>query len=66
MNDAVLKLLYDTGVPDEMIAFDDFGGQRIVSLERKSVIQYCDASYRFNTNSIYCFMRSFKYKVSLL
>lgn len=26
MNDAVLKLLYDTGVPDEMIAFDDFGG----------------------------------------
>ncbi|MBT7092590.1 MAG: NADH:ubiquinone reductase (Na(+)-transporting) subunit F, partial [Bacteroidetes bacterium] len=26
MNDAVLKLLYDTGVPDEMIAFDAFGG----------------------------------------
>ncbi len=26
MNDAVLKLLYDTGIPDEMIAFDDFGG----------------------------------------
>ncbi len=26
MNDAVLKLLYDIGVPDEMIAFDDFGG----------------------------------------
>lgn len=26
MNDAVLKLLYDLGVPDEMIAFDDFGG----------------------------------------
>ena len=26
MNDAVLKMLYDTGVPDEMIAFDDFGG----------------------------------------
>lgn len=26
MNDAVLKLLYDTGVPDEMVAFDDFGG----------------------------------------
>lgn len=26
MNDAVLKLLYDTGVPNEMIAFDDFGG----------------------------------------
>jgi len=26
MNDAVLKLLYNLGVPDEMIAFDDFGG----------------------------------------
>lgn len=26
MNDAVLKMLYDLGVPDEMIAFDDFGG----------------------------------------
>ena len=26
MNDAVLKMLYDIGVPDEMIAFDDFGG----------------------------------------
>lgn len=25
MNDAVQKLLYDLGVPDEMIAFDDFG-----------------------------------------
>ncbi len=25
MNDAVLKMLYDMGVPDEMIAFDDFG-----------------------------------------
>jgi Na+-transporting NADH:ubiquinone oxidoreductase subunit F len=25
MNQAVLKLLYDLGVPDEMIAFDDFG-----------------------------------------
>ena len=26
MNDAVLKMLEDLGVPDEMIAFDDFGG----------------------------------------
>ncbi len=26
MNDAVLKMLYDLGIPDEMIAFDDFGG----------------------------------------
>lgn len=26
MNDAVLKMLDDLGVPDEMIAFDDFGG----------------------------------------
>lgn len=26
MNDAVLKMLYDLGVPDDMIAFDDFGG----------------------------------------
>jgi len=26
MNDAGLKMLYDLGVPDEMIAFDDFGG----------------------------------------
>jgi len=26
MNDAVLKMLYNLGVPDEMIAFDDFGG----------------------------------------
>ncbi len=26
MNDAVLKMLDDYGVPDEMIAFDDFGG----------------------------------------
>ena len=26
MNDAVLKMLYDLGVPDEMIDFDDFGG----------------------------------------
>lgn len=26
MNEAVLKMLYDLGVPDEMIAFDDFGG----------------------------------------
>ncbi|SMO65193.1 Na+-transporting NADH:ubiquinone oxidoreductase subunit F [Saccharicrinis carchari] len=25
MNDAVNKMLYDMGVPDEMIAFDDFG-----------------------------------------
>ncbi|MFP4556778.1 MAG: NADH:ubiquinone reductase (Na(+)-transporting) subunit F [Bacteroidales bacterium] len=25
MNDAVFKMLYDLGVPDEMIAFDDFG-----------------------------------------
>jgi len=26
MNDAVLKMLDDYGVPDEMIMFDDFGG----------------------------------------
>ncbi len=26
MNDAVFKMLYDLGVPSEMIAFDDFGG----------------------------------------
>jgi len=26
MNDAVQKMLYDLGVPDEMIDFDDFGG----------------------------------------
>jgi Na+-transporting NADH:ubiquinone oxidoreductase subunit F len=26
MNDAVQKMLYDLGVPSEMIAFDDFGG----------------------------------------
>ncbi|MBN1386973.1 MAG: NADH:ubiquinone reductase (Na(+)-transporting) subunit F [Bacteroidales bacterium] len=26
MNDAVIKLLYDMGIPDENIAFDDFGG----------------------------------------
>lgn len=26
MNDAVNKMLYDYGVPDEMVAFDDFGG----------------------------------------
>jgi Na+-transporting NADH:ubiquinone oxidoreductase subunit F len=26
MNDAVQKMLYDMGVPEEMIAFDDFGG----------------------------------------
>ncbi len=26
MNEAVFKMLYDLGVPDEMIAFDDFGG----------------------------------------
>ncbi|MBL7111514.1 MAG: NADH:ubiquinone reductase (Na(+)-transporting) subunit F [Bacteroidales bacterium] len=26
MNDAVNKMLYDLGVPDEMIDFDDFGG----------------------------------------
>jgi Na+-transporting NADH:ubiquinone oxidoreductase subunit F len=25
MNDAVFKMLYDLGVPDEMVAFDDFG-----------------------------------------
>jgi Na+-transporting NADH:ubiquinone oxidoreductase subunit F len=25
MNEAVLKMLYDLGIPDEMIAFDDFG-----------------------------------------
>ncbi|MBS0010869.1 MAG: NADH:ubiquinone reductase (Na(+)-transporting) subunit F [Bacteroidales bacterium] len=26
MNDAVLKLFYDLGIPDENVAFDDFGG----------------------------------------
>jgi len=26
MNEAVLKMLYDMGVPDEMVDFDDFGG----------------------------------------
>ncbi|MBN2611671.1 MAG: NADH:ubiquinone reductase (Na(+)-transporting) subunit F [Bacteroidales bacterium] len=26
MNDAVQKMLYNLGVPDEMVAFDDFGG----------------------------------------
>jgi Na+-transporting NADH:ubiquinone oxidoreductase subunit F len=26
MNDAVQKMLDDLGVPEEMIAFDDFGG----------------------------------------
>ncbi|MCK9324544.1 MAG: NADH:ubiquinone reductase (Na(+)-transporting) subunit F [Bacteroidales bacterium] len=26
MTDAVLKMLYDLGVPDDMVAFDDFGG----------------------------------------
>jgi Na+-transporting NADH:ubiquinone oxidoreductase subunit F len=26
MNDAVQKMLWELGVPDEMIAFDDFGG----------------------------------------
>ncbi|MFC2117856.1 NADH:ubiquinone reductase (Na(+)-transporting) subunit F [Bacteroidota bacterium] len=26
MNDAVIKMLYDYGIPEEMIAFDDFGG----------------------------------------
>jgi Na+-transporting NADH:ubiquinone oxidoreductase subunit F len=26
MTDAVTKMLYDLGVPDEMVAFDDFGG----------------------------------------
>ena len=26
MNDAVFKMLDDLGVPDEMIAYDDFGG----------------------------------------
>jgi len=26
MNDAVQKMLYDLGVPEEMISFDDFGG----------------------------------------
>ncbi len=26
MNDAVQKMIYDLGVPDEMLAFDDFGG----------------------------------------
>jgi Na+-transporting NADH:ubiquinone oxidoreductase subunit F len=25
MNDAVQKLIYDLGIPDEMLAFDDFG-----------------------------------------
>jgi Na+-transporting NADH:ubiquinone oxidoreductase subunit F len=26
MNDAVIKLLYDMGIPDENVSFDDFGG----------------------------------------
>jgi len=26
MNDAVQKMLYNLGVPDEMVEFDDFGG----------------------------------------
>jgi Na+-transporting NADH:ubiquinone oxidoreductase subunit F len=26
MNEAVLKMLYNLGVPDEMVSFDDFGG----------------------------------------
>lgn len=26
MNDAVMKMLYDLGIPDEMIDYDDFGG----------------------------------------
>jgi Na+-transporting NADH:ubiquinone oxidoreductase subunit F len=26
MNDAVQKMLYNLGVPEEMVAFDDFGG----------------------------------------
>jgi Na+-transporting NADH:ubiquinone oxidoreductase subunit F len=26
MNDAVMKMLYDLGVPDEMVDYDDFGG----------------------------------------
>lgn len=26
MNDAVMRMLYDMGVPDEMVDFDDFGG----------------------------------------
>lgn len=26
MNDAVQKMIYDLGVPDEMLAYDDFGG----------------------------------------
>ncbi len=26
MNDAVQKMIYDLGIPDEMLAFDDFGG----------------------------------------
>ena len=26
MNDAVMKMLYNMGIPDEMVAFDDFGG----------------------------------------
>jgi len=26
MNDAVLKMLYDLGIPDEMVDLDDFGG----------------------------------------
>ena len=26
MNDAVQKMLYNLGVPDEMVAYDDFGG----------------------------------------
>jgi len=25
MNDAVMKMLYNLGVPDENVAFDDFG-----------------------------------------
>jgi len=25
MNDAIQKLIYDLGIPDEMLAFDDFG-----------------------------------------
>lgn len=26
MNDAIIKMIYDLGIPDEMLAFDDFGG----------------------------------------
>jgi len=26
MNDAVIKMIDDFGIPDEMLAFDDFGG----------------------------------------